>query len=77
MVGLYWAENHFKFCPQNSKDYTQLIIEVTNMEISDKVLIAAYGLCHPEWSRSMIRLAIRKEHDKIVKILFKSQILFN
>jgi len=72
VVGLYWAENHFKYYPHFSKDNPQLIIEITNMKIPDKVLIAAYGLCHPEWSRSMIRIAMRKEHDKIVKNLFKS-----
>ena len=42
-----------------------------NQEVSDKILIAAYGLCHPNWSRAVIRSAIRKDHGRKVDFLFK------
>ena len=28
--------------------------------------MAAYGLCHPNWSRAVIRTAIRKDHGRKV-----------
>ena len=46
-------------------------------KVSDRVLIAAYGLCHPSWSRSIIRTQIKKEHGRLVSILMKWYLLFN
>ena len=37
---------------------------MSDFEISDKLLVAVYGLCHPKWSENVIRLTIRKEHDR-------------
>ena len=42
---------------------------MTSESVSDKTLIAAYGLCHPGWSRTVIRSAIRREHMRRVKFI--------
>ena len=38
--------------------------------VHEHVLIAAYGLCHPEWSFAVIQSSIKNKHNQEVSICF-------